>query len=120
MKFVLAVVIVVAVTTAVLLPLAPTFQEDHYYGSRESILPMSFAHGDHTTVTCITCHHDFVDETGPGLCMNCHVTHEEVSDLLEEQFHGLCMGCHVDLSAQHEKAGPVRQCLACHTLEDEP
>ena len=120
MRLVLLIIVVIAVSTMVSFFLMPLVEEDRYYGSDEPILPISFAHGDHSSVTCTTCHHDFVDNTGPGVCMNCHVTNKEVSHLLEEQVHGLCMGCHVELSAQHEKSGPVRQCTACHTLEDEP
>ena len=64
----------------------------HHYGSPEPILPMTFAHLDHTTVGCIDCHHNYVDDTGGEPCMLCHVTHDDVWPLLEEQFHTFCRG----------------------------
>jgi hypothetical protein len=32
---------------------------DHYYEAPVPILPMSFAHADHTTENCIVCHHNY-------------------------------------------------------------
>lgn len=95
-------------------------QLDHHYGSPVPILPMSFAHRDHTSVHCAECHHNFVDNTGQGPCMLCHVTDEQLGPQLEEQFHNLCRGCHETLAAQGKPAGPPRRCINCHLADSEP
>jgi predicted CXXCH cytochrome family protein len=95
-------------------------QRDYHYGSTELILPMSFAHVDHNAVSCVECHHNYVDDTGIEPCMYCHMTDSRVSDLLEEQFHELCRGCHEDHAARNEAGGPPRQCIACHLGDDRP
>ena len=93
---------------------------DHFYGSPELILPMTFAHVDHTTVSCVDCHHNYVDDTGNEPCMYCHVTEMTVAPLLEDQFHTLCRGCHEDLARHDEAGGPPRQCIACHQIDQLP
>lgn len=93
---------------------------DAYYGAPGKILPMNFAHEDHVPVNCVECHHNYVDDTGGGLCMNCHVTDPSVWPLLENQFHGLCRGCHEEKAALGEDGGPPRQCMACHLGDDLP
>jgi hypothetical protein len=95
-------------------------QRGFHYGSATRILPMSFAHSDHNTVSCIDCHHNYVDDTGIEPCMYCHVTDQTVVDLLETQFHDLCRGCHQDLAARGEPGGPPRQCITCHLGDDLP
>ena len=103
---------------------SPMVQErellQHRYGSPEPILPMTFAHADHTTVGCIECHHNYVDDTGGDNCMHCHVVNEDVWPLLETQFHDLCRGCHEDESALSEAGGPARRCDACHLPDSAP
>lgn len=93
---------------------------EHRYDSPAPILPMTFGHIDHKTVNCITCHHNYVDDTGMGSCMNCHVVNEEVWPLLETQFHDLCRGCHEDEAARGEAGGPPRRCEACHLPDSAP
>lgn len=93
---------------------------DHYFDAPAKILPMSFAHLDHVPVNCVECHHNYVDDTGGGLCMNCHVTDKQVWPLLEQQFHDLCRGCHADKEAMGEAGGPPRACMACHLGDDLP
>ncbi len=93
---------------------------DFRYGSTEKILPMSFAHVNHAKENCIDCHHNYVDGTGGGLCMNCHVTDESIVPLLEEQYHDLCRGCHADKAAEGSDGGPPRECMACHLGDDLP
>jgi predicted glycoside hydrolase/deacetylase ChbG (UPF0249 family) len=93
---------------------------DHYYGSPEPILPMSFAHLDHVTESCIECHHNYVDDTGNDRCMYCHVRDAEIWPLLETQFHDLCQGCHTEKAALGEEGGPPRRCSACHLGDDLP
>jgi len=117
-------IVTVVIVTWVLVfgsPLAGESSDlDHYYGSPDPILPMTFAHIDHTTVGCIDCHHNYVDDTGGSQCMYCHVTNEEVWPLLEVQFHDLCRGCHEEKSALGETGGPPRQCIGCHLADDAP
>lgn len=93
---------------------------DSYYDAPRKILPMSFAHLDHVSVNCVECHHNFVDDTGGGLCMNCHVTNPLVWPLLAHQFHDLCRGCHAEKAALGETGGPPRRCIACHRGDDLP
>jgi hypothetical protein len=93
---------------------------DFYYEAPDRILPMSFAHLDHVPVNCVDCHHNYVDDTGGGLCMNCHVTDQSVWPLFERQFHDLCRTCHEEKAALGEEGGPPRQCMACHLGDDLP
>lgn len=87
------------------------------WGSPHPVLPMTFAHVDHATERCVDCHHNYVDETGSGLCMNCHVTEPELWPVFEEQFHALCRDCHEKKQVQREESGPTRSCIGCH-LDD--
>ncbi len=91
-----------------------------YYESREPILPMSFAHADHTTENCILCHHNYNDDTGGGPCMNCHTTNQDVWPLFERQYHDLCRTCHAEKAALGEAGGPPRHCIECHRGDDLP
>jgi hypothetical protein len=92
----------------------------HFYGSPEPILPMTFAHLDHVTESCIECHHNYVDDTGNDRCMYCHVRDAEIWPLLETQFHDLCQGCHTEKAALGEEGGPPRRCIACHLGDNLP
>ena len=92
----------------------------HFFESPEPILPMTFAHLDHAIVNCIDCHHNYNDDTGGGLCMNCHMTNEDVWPLLEKQFHDLCRDCHAEKAALGEDGGPPRRCVDCHLGDDLP
>ncbi|MFK8049855.1 MAG: cytochrome c3 family protein [Halioglobus sp.] len=94
--------------------------EGTYYGSPQRILPMNFAHHHHAKEQCVTCHHNYVDDTGGGMCMGCHVSDEKLLPLLETQFHDLCMGCHIRKSATGEEGGPPRQCIECHVTDPLP
>ncbi len=93
---------------------------DYYYGSSERILPMSFAHVDHVQENCVVCHHNYADDTGGGLCMNCHVTDQRVWPLFEQQYHALCRDCHAKKAAEEVDGGPPRECMACHLGDDLP
>jgi len=84
------------------------------------LLPMTFAHIDHTEQQCVACHHNYQDDTGQGLCLECHRTDETVNFLIEEQFHDLCMGCHTGKNHKNEETGPMRHCAACHTQDHLP
>jgi len=85
-----------------------------------TLLPLTFAHVDHRSVNCITCHHNFVDSTGQGLCIDCHKTNAKVREQIEPMFHALCRDCHVAKRAAGDDAGPVRRCGDCHTADEEP
>jgi Class III cytochrome C family len=84
------------------------------------LLPLTFAHVDHRTVNCITCHHNFVDASGQGLCIDCHKTDAKVRLSIETIFHTFCRNCHVAKRADGDDAGPVRRCADCHTADDAP
>jgi hypothetical protein len=83
-------------------------------------LDMAFAHADHRAQNCITCHHNFADDAGDGLCIDCHVRRAELRPLLETHFHELCRGCHVQQRREGASAGPVRRCRDCHHTEAAP
>jgi len=115
---------VIAISTALLIGL---FLALAAWSGRPSVraerasLPMTFAHADHHAAGCATCHHNFVDSVGfGGQCIECHQTDTSVAHLVEQQFHDLCRGCHVERRAAGERAGPVRQCRACHTEDQAP
>lgn len=95
-------------------------QRSFHFGSPQPILPMTFAHEDHVSESCIGCHHNYVDDSGAGLCMTCHVQHAELLQALELQFHDLCRGCHTDKARESLASGPPRRCVACHRLETRP
>ena len=88
--------------------------------SEEPLLPLTFAHADHQAVNCIDCHHEFVDSTPRGPCLECHKADPSVSHLIESHFHDLCRGCHVERLVAGLDAGPARACAACHTADEAP
>lgn len=85
-----------------------------------SLLPLTFAHAAHQDVNCVACHHEFVDATPRGPCLECHAEDPAVAHLLETQFHDLCRGCHVERRTAGLAAGPTRACGACHTPDEAP
>ncbi|AGT10758.1 cytochrome c3 family protein [Paracoccus aminophilus] len=84
------------------------------FGRGSWALPMTFAHKDHGSVTCATCHHEFAKRIPGPSCVTCHLTDAKVAPLFEEQFHNLCRSCHVEDHAAGKAAGPTRRCLSCH------
>jgi hypothetical protein len=84
------------------------------------LLPMNFGHADHRSVECTTCHHNFIDDTGSGLCVDCHKTTPELAPLIETHFHHLCRDCHAQLALDVEPSGPLRSCEGCHQKDDMP
>ena len=78
-------------------------------------LPVFFPHEKHTTVNCIACHHNFVDKTGIGSCLDCHRRpHPDLTRSAEATFHTFCRDCHTELAHTSAKHGPTRSCSACH------
>lgn len=88
--------------------------------AERDLLPLTFAHLDHRSVNCVACHHNFIDDSGQGLCFDCHKTDPTVNALIEEHFHALCRDCHVEKQALGEDGGPTRQCIHCHTADEAP
>jgi hypothetical protein len=87
---------------------------------RPSPIAVSFPHDRHTSVNCVTCHHNYVDHTGTTACIECHRNANTVApraDLAhssESTFHTFCRDCHTQLALDSEKHGPTRSCSACH------
>ena len=81
------------------------------------MLPVEFDHALHASVQCAECHHNFVDNTGGGLCYDCHKNTPEIQSHIGPMFHDLCRGCHVQNRLQGEEGGPVRRCGFCHTSD---
>ncbi len=85
-----------------------------------SPLPVNFPHEKHTTVNCVTCHHNFADKTGvTGGCLACHRSdRNDLPQASEPLFHNFCRSCHVELAATTDKHGPTRSCAKCHVVEE--
>ena len=111
---------------------------------RPSPIAVSFPHDSHTSVNCVTCHHNYVDHTGTAACIECHRnanTGAARADLAqpgrprqqlgglgtpfrsssESTFHTFCRDCHTQLAldsnwfgVRNAKHGPTRSCSACH------
>ena len=80
-----------------------------------SLLPVYFPHEKHTTVDCVTCHHNFIDKTGVGSCLECHRSSQpNLTQSAEATFHTFCRTCHADLAQTTDKHGPTRACSTCH------
>ncbi len=80
-----------------------------------SLLPLYFPHEKHTTVDCVTCHHNFIDKTGVGSCLECHRSSQpDLTQSAEATFHTFCRNCHTDLAQTTDKHGPTRACSTCH------
>ena len=80
-------------------------------------LPMKFAHVDHAGQRCVDCHHNYEDDTGQGLCIDCHYRDPELAAVMQQQFHDLCRGCHLDKALAGEDHGPLRHCVDCHQAD---
>ena len=98
--------------------LGKPFRADIEHPSQQ--LAMTFAHQDHAQQQCAACHHNYLDDTGQGLCLDCHRSNPQIAFKMRDQFHTLCMGCHTDKRAEGEKSGPLRSCKACHTADQAP
>ena len=84
---------------------------------RPELVAVHFPHEKHTKVACVACHHNFVDKTGLGSCLDCHRSNRaDLTASAEATFHVFCRGCHTQLAATHagEAHGPTRGCSECH------
>lgn len=82
---------------------------------RRQALPISFPHEKHTAVNCLVCHHNYVDKSGPGVCISCHRGGRgDIKVSIEPRFHTFCFGCHRDPEQPFKKHGPVAGCESCH------
>jgi hypothetical protein len=78
-------------------------------------LAINFPHEKHTSVNCIVCHHNFVDKTGLGSCLDCHrSSRTDLTQAAEATFHTFCRRCHTELAHTTVRHGPPRDCSACH------
>jgi hypothetical protein len=84
-----------------------------------AVLPVNFPHDKHTTVNCVTCHHNFSDQSGvTGGCLSCHRSdRNDLPQASEPLFHTFCRSCHVELAETTDKHGPTRNCEKCHVAE---
>jgi hypothetical protein len=106
------VLIGLALATALLLGV------EHYRVKKtpaQPMLPLTFEHGDHTETNCTDCHHDYMDDSGSGLCLACHKQSPEIAADMELMFHNFCFDCHVSKRQEGEDSGPQRECSGCHT-----
>ena len=78
-------------------------------------LPTHFPHEKHTKVNCVVCHHNFIDKTGIGSCLDCHRSaRTDLTQSAEATFHTFCRNCHSQLAQTTTKHGPTRACSGCH------
>jgi hypothetical protein len=84
------------------------------------LLPRRFAHADHGEINCVKRRHDFADDTGEGLCVDCHKTNAKVAAEIELIFHTFCRSCHVDERAHGHDAGSVWRCSDCLVADEAP
>jgi Class III cytochrome C family len=85
--------------------------------AQPALLALHFPHEKHTKVACVTCHHNFVDKTGLGSCLDCHRSKRpDLTASAEATFHTFCRGCHTQLAEADttDKHGPTRSCSGCH------
>jgi hypothetical protein len=81
-----------------------------------SLVHINFPHENHTSVNCVLCHHNYVDKTGFGSCLDCHRSpRPDLIQAPEATFHVFCRDCHRKLALEkNSKHGPVRECSGCH------
>jgi DMSO/TMAO reductase YedYZ heme-binding membrane subunit len=82
---------------------------------RGNSIPLDFPHGKHGMVNCLTCHHNYADGRGWGLCVQCHRGgRADLKEGVEARFHAFCLECHRHPQATLKRHGPVAGCSACH------
>ena len=106
---------IAAVAVVALLPVPVAKQLLLEPVARPSPIAVSFPHDSHTSVSCVVCHHNFVDHTGTTACIECHRSaRADLTHSSESTFHTFCRDCHTQLATNSEKHGPTRSCAACH------
>lgn len=104
-----------AVFVLLLLPIPTASPRLLQPATAPATVPIHFPHEKHTTVNCVTCHHNFVDKTGIGSCLDCHRSERpDLGQPAEATFHTFCRNCHSQLAQTTTKHGPTRACSACH------
>ena len=107
---------IAAVGIIALLPTSTSKQLLLEPAAHPDIIAVNFPHDSHTSVSCVTCHHNYVDHTGTTACIECHRSAR--TDLVrssESEFHTFCRGCHTQLALDgQQKHGPTRSCSGCH------
>ena len=107
-----------AALALLLLPIPTASPRLLQQATQPSLLPTYFPHEKHTTVNCVTCHHNFIDKTGIGSCLDCHrPPRPDLPQSPEATFHTFCRTCHTQLAelTTQTKHGPTRSCSTCHT-----
>lgn len=83
--------------------------------TKPAVIAVNFPHDLHTSVSCVTCHHNYVDHTGTTACIECHrSSRTDLGRSSEQTFHTFCRDCHAQLALDRHKHGPTRSCAACH------
>ena len=83
--------------------------------SRPDVIAVNLPHEKHTSVNCVVCHHNYVDHTGTGACIDCHRSgRADLTRSSEATFHTFCRDCHSQLAVQASPHGPTRACRECH------
>jgi len=101
----------VAVALIAVLPAATSKQHLLEPVTRPAAIEVNFPHDSHTSVNCVTCHHNYVDHSGTTACFECH---HNTAKSPESTFHTFCRNCHTQLALDGTKHGPTRSCSACH------
>ena len=108
-----------AVVLLLLLPLPTATSRLLAPATTPPLLPIRFPHEKHTTVNCVICHHNFIDKTGIGSCLDCHRRpNPALPQSAEATFHTFCRDCHDELAHTAAKHGPTRACSDCHAKPD--
>lgn len=83
--------------------------------TKPAVIALNFPHELHTSVSCVTCHHNYVDHTGTTACIECHrSSRTDLGRSSEQTFHTFCRDCHTQLALDRHEHGPTRSCAACH------
>ena len=118
-RLVVVIVIGSLVVLLALLPSAATLALREPFVRRAEPLLLNFPHDKHRSVTCIECHHNFVDRTGEGSCISCHRSDRAAMRVgAEARFHDFCLSCHRDPPGSGR--GPVTGCDSCHAPPSVP
>jgi len=106
---------IAAVGIIVLLPTSTSRQLLLEPAAPPNIIAVNFPHDSHISVSCVTCHHNYVDHTGTTACIECHrSTRTDLVHSSESTFHTFCRDCHTQLALDSQKQGPTRSCSGCH------